>query len=272
MLSAERPQTRRKRPREDAAGPSTDNLPGSTAAAGNRSDADQPARKLAEANPQPRPASAQSYEEGQLPPEDDDEDVPVPARPHIPTQAFQTPIPTAEYAGAPAAVDRNVQERMAAVLGIKTPAESVALREAAEPNMADRLNPNNAAYDPQFAAHHRAMRAQTNPKYEQQKARKQMVKQIKRLHWPRNSHFTAEEHGYMLDLQGEFVSQRVSVLFVSGSHCCLITIINSCLLPHVFVSSLPQRHCVCNLVPGSWCSLKTTAEAMYICMCCMWSM
>ncbi|DBA66882.1 TPA: hypothetical protein ACH3X2_002010 [Trebouxia sp. C0005] len=195
-------------------------------AAGDTAEADQPARKLAKAKHMPRPASAQSCESGQLCPSEHHEDLPAPAAaaesvPHpgpAPVQAALPALPLgpAQHLSPPQdteylthAVDPhgialncndNVQERMAAVLGTRSPAERVALRNAAGPTLADLLNPNNVAYDPEFAARHRAMRAQADPLYAQQKARKQVTKLIKKLHWDKASAFTIEEHAYLLDL------------------------------------------------------------------------
>lgn len=82
------------------------------------------------------------------------------------------------------------------------PVEGTAVRGPAEPSLADRLNPNNAAYDPVFAAEHRARRAQ-EPRYQHMRVCRQDAKLLKRIHWTQKSAFTAEEHGYLLDLQGE---------------------------------------------------------------------
>ena len=228
VLSAEHPQRRLKRSRTEALA-ITANAAGS-AAAGDAAEADQPARKPANAKHKPRPASAQSYESGQLSPSEDNHDLPapvaaletipdpgpapvhaaLPALPLGPAQHLALPqdIEYPTHAVHPHSIaqnrNRNVQERMAAGLGIRTPAERVALRDAAGPILADLLNPNNAAFDPEIAAQHRAMRAQANPLYAQQKARKQVIKLIKKLHWDRASAFTIEEHGYLLDLHGDF--------------------------------------------------------------------
>ena len=192
VVSAERPQTKRKRPRADGDTLSAGALEPPEAAPED-SIADQPARKLAKAIHPPRPASAQSCKEGQLPPSEHDDGVPAEAQP-VPQEP--------ESAGPAATGNLDVQEK-SAVLGIKTPAERVAPKQAAAPNLADKLNPNNAAYDPGLAAHHRAMRAQTDPQYVHNKARRQISKLTKRMHLPQKSAFTAEEHGYLLDLQGE---------------------------------------------------------------------
>ncbi len=229
VLSAEQPQRGLKRSRAEAVA-TTANAAGS-AAADDAGEADQPARNLAKAKHMPRPASAQPYESGQLSPSDCNQDLPTPAAapeavpdpapapvqpPALPLGSAQhlAPPQVNEYPSHPHGVapncnrNRNVQERMAAVRGIKTPAERVALRNVAAPPLADLLNPNNAAFNPEFAAHHRAMRAQANPLYAQQKARKQVIKLIKKLHWDRASAFTMEEHGYLLDLHGDFPRLR----------------------------------------------------------------
>jgi len=232
VLSAEQPQRGLKRSRADAVA-TTANAAGSaaagSAAAGDSAEADQPARKLAKAKHMPCPASAQSYESGQLSPSEHNEDLPAPtvapetvpdpgpgsvqaalpalplgpAQHLAPPQDFEYPTHAVDPHGVAPNCNRNVQERMAAVLGIRTPAEHVALRDAAGPTLPELLNPNNAAYDPEFAAQHRAMRAQANPLYVHQKARKQVIKLIKKLHWDKTSAFTVEEHGYMLDLHGD---------------------------------------------------------------------
>ncbi|KAL0039457.1 hypothetical protein WJX79_008968 [Trebouxia sp. C0005] len=135
-----------------------------------------------------------------------DDEAALPALPLGPAQHLSPPQDT-EYLthavdphGIALNCNDNVQERMAAVLGTRSPAERVALRNAAGPTLADLLNPNNVAYDPEFAARHRAMRAQADPLYAQQKARKQVTKLIKKLHWDKASAFTIEEHAYLLDL------------------------------------------------------------------------
>ncbi|KAL0032885.1 hypothetical protein WJX77_004910 [Trebouxia sp. C0004] len=224
VLSAEQPHRGLKRSRA-AVVATTANAAGS-AAAGDAAEADQPARKLAQAKHMPCPASAQPYESGQLSPSEHSQDLPAPAAapetildpgpapvqtalPALPLGPAQHLAPPQDTKCPKHAVDPhgvapncncNVQERMAAVLGIRTPAKHVALRDAAGPTLADLLNPNNAAYDPEFAAQHRAMRAQANPVYAHQKARKQVNKLIK--HWDKASAFTVEEHGYVLDLHG----------------------------------------------------------------------
>ena len=96
----------------------------------------------------------------------------------------------------------NRREVLAAVFDAKTSADRMALQEPPEPPLAQKLNPNNAAYDPVFAAEHRARRAE-DPHYLDSKLRKQQSKLLKRVHWVQKSAFTAEEHGYLLDLQGE---------------------------------------------------------------------
>lgn len=204
----------------------------------------------------PRPASAQSYESGQLSPSDYNQDLPTPAAApetipdpapapvqppalllepaqHLaPPQVTEYPTHAVHPHGVAPNCNRNDQERMAAVFGIRTPAERVALRNAAPATLADLLNPNNAAFNPEFAAQHRAMRAQANPLYAQQKARKQVIKLIKKLHWDRASAFTMEEHGYLLDLHGDFsklvaagicIHTRSNMLFWAKmvSICCL---------------------------------------------------
>ena len=95
------------------------------------------------------------------------------------------------------------RDMLAAVLGTKTPADRMAMRGPPEPPICQRLNPNNAAYDPVFAAEHRTRRAHKDPHYLYSKARKQQSKLLRRVHWVRKSAFTAEEHDYLLDLQGE---------------------------------------------------------------------
>ena len=94
------------------------------------------------------------------------------------------------------------RDLQAAVLAQNTSVEGTAVRGPAEPSLADRLNPNNAAFDPVFAAEHRARRAQ-EPRYQHLRACRQESKLLKRIHWTQKSAFTAEEHGYLLDLQGE---------------------------------------------------------------------
>ncbi len=250
VLSAEQPQRGLKRSRAEAVA-TTANAAGS-AAADAAAEADQ--RKLAKAKHMPRPASAQSYELGQLSPSDYDRDLPAPAAAPetvtdpapAPVQPPALPLEPAQHLAPPQVTEypthavhphgvapncnRNVQERMAAVLGIRTPAERVALKNAAAPALADLLNPNNAAFNPKFAAQHRAMRAQANPLYAQQKARKQVIKLIKKLHWDRASAFTMEEHGYLLDLHGDFSqaygcwnlhSHRINMRFLVPI-CCLL--------------------------------------------------
>lgn len=229
VLSAEQPNRGRKRSRADHEAATAGAASVSVLARADF-EADQRASNLVKAKQTPRPASADSYETGQLAPSEEGEDVPPPA---AATDAVPkpTPAPDPDPAPAPALapalvqqlphsdvpqypIDKgepyssaangshNAQERTAAVSGVWIPAELVNLGDAAGPNLADMLNPNNAAYDPNFAAQHRAMRAQTDPLYAEQKARKQVTKLIKRLHWKTKSAFTAEEHGYMLDLQG----------------------------------------------------------------------
>ncbi len=265
VLSAEQPQRGLKRSRADAVA-TTANAAGS-AAADDAAEADQPARKLAKAKHMPRPASAQSYESGQLSPSEYNQDLPAPAAapktvpdpgpapvqaalPALPLGPAQHPAPPQDTEYATHAVNphgvapnrnRNVQERMAAVLGIRTPAERVALRDAAGPTLADLLNPNNAAYDPAFAAQHRAMRAQANPLYAQQKARKQVIKLIKKLHWDKASAFTIEEHGYLLDLHGD-----VSKLVAAGM--CIHTRSNICLWA--------ETVSICCLVSSAGCTFQ----------------
>ena len=78
--------------------------------------------------------------------------------------------------------------------------------------MAQKLNPNNAAFDPVFAAKYRNRRAQEDPHYLHFQAQKRQLKLQGRLHWVQKSAFTAEEHGYLLDLGGEN-----PVCFVLGS-------------------------------------------------------
>ena len=91
---------------------------------------------------------------------------------------------------------------LAAVFGPKTPADRVEVRGPPQLPLAQKLNPNNAAFDPVFAAEYRAKRAQ-DLHYLDSKVRKQQSKLLKRVHWVQKSAFTAEEHGYLLDLQGE---------------------------------------------------------------------
>ena len=94
------------------------------------------------------------------------------------------------------------RDMLAAVLGIKTPADRMAMQGPPEPPVAQKLNPNNAAFDPVFAAEYRTRRAQ-DPHYVHFQAQKRHLKLQGRLHWVQKSAFTAEEHGYLLDLGGE---------------------------------------------------------------------
>ena len=92
-------------------------------------------------------------------------------------------------------------ETLASLLGIKTPAERMAMRDVAEPALLNRLNPNNVAYDPAFAADYKARRAK-DPQYQYMKAFKSVSKLLKRVHWSQKSAFTADDHAYLIDLQG----------------------------------------------------------------------
>lgn len=229
VLSAEQPNRGRKRSRADHEAATAGAAAPLPVLARANPEADQRASNLVKAKQTPRPNSAESYESGQLAPSEEGEDAPPPA---TATDAMPKPMPVPDPDPAPAPAlapalvqqlphsdvpqypldkgepyglaandSHHAQERTAAVSGVWIP-NLVSLGEAAGPNLADMLNPNNAAYDPNFAAQHRAMRAQTDPLYAEQKARKQVTKLIKRLHWKTKSAFTAEEHGYMLDLQG----------------------------------------------------------------------
>ena len=75
--------------------------------------------------------------------------------------------------------------------------------ELSKQAQADKFNPNNAAYDPEFAAQHSAWRAKNSRTYAHHKARKARTKLLKRGGWTQNSSLTAEEHAYLLDLQGD---------------------------------------------------------------------
>lgn len=244
VLSAEQPQRGLKQSKADVMATAAK---AAGSAAGDTAEADQPARKLAKAKHMPRPASAQSCESGQLCPSEHHEDLPAPAAaaesvPHpgpAPVQAALPALPLgpAQHLSPPQdteylthAVDPhgialncndNVQERMAAVLGTRSPAERVALRNAAGPTLADLLNPNNVAYDPEFAARHRAMRAQADPLYAQQKARKQVTKLIKKLHWDKASAFTIEEHAYLLDLHGDLPKLAAAAICIHTGQTCV---------------------------------------------------
>lgn len=104
------------------------------------------------------------------------------------------------------------RDMLSAMLGIKTPADRMAMRGPPEPPVAQKLNPNNFAFDPVFAAEYRNRRAQEDPHYLHFQAQKRQLKLQGRLHWVQKSAFTAEEHGYLLVLGGQ-----CPVFFVLGS-------------------------------------------------------
>ena len=108
----------------------------------------------------------------------------------------------------------NRRDILAALFAARTPADRMAVRGPPEPPLAEKLNPNNAAFDPVFTAENRARRAQEDPHYLYSKVRKQQFKLLKRVHWVQKSAFAAEEHGYLLDLQGECC--------VSSLLCCAV--------------------------------------------------
>ena len=117
----------------------------------------------------------------------------------------------------------NRRDMLAAVFGAKNPADRMAVRGPPEPPLAQKLNPNNAAFDPVFAAEYRARRAQEDPHYLYSKVRKQQSKLLKRVHWVQKSAFTAEEHGYLLDLQGEcLVSSVLRCAVLCLLHCAVL--------------------------------------------------
>lgn len=108
------------------------------------------------------------------------------------------------------------RDKPASMLGSLTPDERMAMQAALGPPIADRLNPNNAAFDPVCAAKYRARRAE-DPLYVYLKECKQAQKLLKRVHWTQKSAFTAEEHGYLLDLKGDF---PVAIVFINTPVVC----------------------------------------------------
>ena len=69
--------------------------------------------------------------------------------------------------------------------------------------LAQRLNPNNAAFDAAFAEQHRAKRMRTDTGYAHSIARKEKKKLLKRVHWSQKSALSAKEHCYLVDLSGK---------------------------------------------------------------------
>lgn len=167
-------------------------LPHSPATAAARADGKQATQH---ANQAASAASSKSTPQlGQLAPSEHDTEM-LPAEHESQQNTLHEPPVQKAYS--------NRRDMLAALFGAKTPADRMAVRGPPERPLAQKLNPNNAAFDPIFAAEHRARRAQEDPRYLYSKERKQQSKLLKRVHWVQKSAFTAEEHGYLLDLQGE---------------------------------------------------------------------
>ena len=144
----------------------------------------------------------------------------------------------------------NRRDLLAAVFDAKTSADRMAKQEPPEPPLAQKLNPNNVAYDPVCAAEHRAKRAE-DPHYLDSKMRKQQSKLLKRVHWVQKSAFTAEEHGYLLDLEGEC---HVSSALRCDVLCCVLLCCAVMGWAGLFQAALSQAvlHCaVLVCAPGS---------------------
>lgn len=140
------------------------------------------------------PTTELSDEEGQCSPHRHQASAAV-NEPHVPL--LQAPYVSKDSA---ASLTQPYQQPL---LHVRTANPQGQVKPTQNASLAQRLNPNNPAFDPVFAEKHRAKRLRTDATYAHSMARKEKKKLLKRVHWSQKSSLSPQEHCYLLDLQGK---------------------------------------------------------------------
>ena len=140
------------------------------------------------------PTTELSDEEGQCSPHQQQASAAV-NQPHV-------PLLRAPYISKDSAASLT-QPYQQPLLQVRTANAQGQVKPTQNASLAQRLNPNNPAFDPVFAEKHRAKRLRTDATYAHTMARKEKKKLLKRVHWSQKSSLSPQEHCYLLDLQGK---------------------------------------------------------------------